>query len=31
MFTDIIKPEVKTDEADELNPINALVVPKTLY
>ncbi len=31
MFQDIIKPEVKTDDDDIINPINALIVPKTLF
>lgn len=31
MFEDIIEPDVKTEEEDVINPINALIIPKTLY
>lgn len=31
IFQDIIKPEVETDEANKINPINAMLIPKTLY
>ncbi|MDD2505564.1 MAG: GGDEF domain-containing protein, partial [Bacilli bacterium] len=31
MFQDIVKPEVVTDESKTINPINAIIIPKTLY
>lgn len=31
MWEEIIKPEVETDEDEKLNPIDAMLVPKTLY
>ncbi|MDD4282568.1 MAG: GGDEF domain-containing protein, partial [Bacilli bacterium] len=31
MFQDIVKPEVVTDESNIINPINAIIIPKTLY